>query len=254
MKIAICFFGIPRSLKRTAPCISGRIIEPTKQFGEVSVYAHYFSQKTVHNLRAGEVQVPVDPHEWKALDYTRVRWDEPNDCLTQWDFPALKAAGDAWGDEFWSLRNHVHQLSSLLRVLEMAMYDRPDMVIYLRPDLRYHDNIGPILKEVIAQKFEGIVVPDWQWWWGVNDRFSICVGQDAIQAYGRRIEMAKSYIKDLGKPIHAERLLKYALDTNDVPIRTVNMRASRVRANGHMQEESFEPSPEALSTPQLFVK
>jgi hypothetical protein len=253
MKIAICFFGITRSLRDTAESIRNNVIEPIRQLGDVTVYAHYFDQPVIHNLRTREINVTADASEYKVLDYDHLLREAPDACLKEWDFTALKAGGDAWGDGFSSLRNHVHQLASIRKVWRLAMQDGPDIVVYLRPDMLYHDNFGSVVRTVIERKLRGIVVPDWQWWWGVNDRLAICCDRDAIDTYGRRIELAKEYIAGTGRPIHAEQLLKYCLDLNRVVVTKTHLRASRVRANGRCQEEDFVPSTEAFDTPSLKI-
>ena len=53
-KIAICFFGITRSLKYTIGSIEENILNPARTLGDVRVFAHFFNQERVENSRSRE--------------------------------------------------------------------------------------------------------------------------------------------------------------------------------------------------------
>jgi hypothetical protein len=239
LRIGVCFFGITRSLKFTYSSILENILAPARGFGDVKTYAHFFDQRQIHNPRTHEFG-PLDDQEHKLLSADRLVLEKPDACLKTWDFERLKSFGDAWSDNFGSLRNLVHQLHSLNEVTKLAVSDGVDLVIFARPDLRYHDGLGGAIRKASRGRGPRVVLPCWQHWEkGYNDRFAICFGDRAINAYGRRIEKAFEYCQSTHSGLHAERLLRYSLLSSDLPPFCTRARASRVRIDGAQVKESF---------------
>lgn len=239
IRIGVCFFGITRSLKFTYRSILENILTPARKFGDVKIYAHFFDQRQIHNPRTLEFG-PLDDHEHKLLFADRLVLEKPDACLKTWDFDHLESFGDAWSDNFGSLRNLVHQLHSLNEVTKLAVSDGVDLVIFARPDLRYHDSLSAVIRKASRGKGPRVVLPCWQHWErGYNDRFAICFGDRAIDAYGRRIERALEYCQSTQSGLHAERLLRYSLLSSDLPPFCTRARASRVRIDGGQVDEDF---------------
>ena len=145
LRIGVCFFGITRSLRFTIPSIQENLLAPAREFGDVVSYAHFFDQRNICNPRTGEFGA-LDVEEHKLLPIDRLVLEEPDICLQTWRFDDLRTHGDAWNDNFISLRNLVHQLHSLNEVTKMAVSDGVDLVIFARPDLQYHDSLRPALR------------------------------------------------------------------------------------------------------------
>jgi hypothetical protein len=241
-RIAVCFFGITRSLKYTHESIEEKILRPARNLGEVRVFAHFFDQKVVSNRRTREYHV-LDSEEFKLLDIDFLQVEEPEECLNLYDFSLLKSFGDTRRDGFQSLRNLVHALHSQKCVGVEALKWRPDLVIFLRPDLLYHDSFAEILHEIVSKTTPGVTIPDWQHWrGGYNDRFSICVGETAIRAYSQRVDKMHLYCREMREALHSESLLKYSLDRANITISYMTVRASRIRADGRVQRENFVDS------------
>jgi hypothetical protein len=238
-KIAICFFGITRSLPHTLPSIEANVLAPARTSGQVRVYAHLFRQDQIHNPRTGEIGA-LDPLEYQLLKADRLELEDPGACLERWDFETLKTHGDFWRNGFASLRNLVHQQHSLHRVSSMVLEDGDiDIAIFVRPDLRYHDTLADALQAALKAPAGTVFLPRWQPWFGHNDRFAIAVGRNAIAAYGQRAEDALNYCRDRAAPLHSERMLKYRLARQGIRVRKIEARASRVRANGDQAAEDF---------------
>ena len=182
LRIGVCFFGITRSLKFTLPSIQENILAPAREFGDIKIYAHFFDQKNIHNPRTNEFG-SLDGEEYKLLGADQLVLEEPDACLDHWNFGALQSFGDAWGDDFYSLRNLIHQLHSLNEVTKMAATDGADLVVFARPDLLYHDDLGRSIRKAILGRGPRVVLPCWQHWErGYNDRFAICFGDRAIDS------------------------------------------------------------------------
>ena len=165
--------------------------------------------------------------------------EEPDQCLEQRGFEAIKSYGDSWNDGFRSLRNLIHQLHSLDIVTQMAMDWGPDLIVFARPDLRYLDSLRGGLMQMSDVGGDVALVPSWQHWeGGLNDRFAICTRGAAV-TYGRRIYYAIDYCSRNQAPLHAELLLKDRLVTAGVECLFMDARARRIRFDGSLWAEDF---------------
>jgi len=230
-QIAICYFGITRSLSHTIKSIERNVVAPAKRHGRVKRYAHLFRQTEIINARSGESGT-VDPMEYKRLNCDWSHLEEPDQCLDIHDFEHFKQYGDVWEDKFRSLRNLVHQLHSLDQVTKAALADGAETVIFCRPDLRYLDSLSHPLQKAINDAAVGVHLPSWQSWYGLNDRFAICTGRKAIEAYGCRIRLAREFCETRVQPLHAEMLLESSLESNKISVHKIPNRAARVRIDG----------------------
>ncbi|MBO1255197.1 hypothetical protein J3L16_05800 [Alteromonas sp. 5E99-2] len=235
MKIAICFFGITRSLKYTIGNIEKNIIKPASELAEVKLFGHFFNQKHVVNSRSGENE-KLKSDEFKLLKLDEVILEEPDEFLPNTTFEASKTYGDNYDDDFTSLRNLYHQLYSLKRVTLLAEKWHADIVIFVRPDLMYHDSFYTDIKRALTLK-DGVLLPNWQHWNGYNDRFAIVSGENAIASYGKRFHKTLEFSIQSNASLNSEALLEFALKENKVG--NFKLRASRVRANGEMKSECF---------------
>lgn len=239
MKICIAFFGITRSLQSTIESINSNIILPAKKLGDTTVLGHLYDQAKINNPRSNE-SGSLNPNEHELISFNWLKREKPSLCLDRWNFTEVCRHGDHWGDDFKSLSNLIHQLNSLHCVTQEAIKHQPDIVIFCRPDLLYHDNFSSILNKATHQaKNQNAYIPFWQWQSGLNDRFSVCTGKNSIEAYGNRIEQIQNYFEKLNEPLHSERLLKFALARQRIHIKPILLRASRVRLGGEVKDESF---------------
>ena len=248
LRVAVVFFGITRSLRLTLPAITANVVGPARAIArEVRLFGHFFTQTSINNARSGEVG-ELDPEEYRLLELDAVETEAPGGCLEQYPMAEMQARGDIWGDDFASFRNLVHQLHSLRRATLLAEGFQPHVVIFARPDLLYHDSMAEQLDFLGRAHRSFVLLPDWSQWFGHNDRFALAKGETAIAAYGRRAERMGEYCA-LGKRLHAERFLKYAL--RDERVRPVHLRASRVRSNGLQVLEDFTPGKGPMGKREL---
>lgn len=241
-KIAICFFGIPRSVRFTHKSIEEKIVKPCRASGSVTKFAHFFLEKEINNSRTNEI-ISLNKTDSKFLNIDNIVWSAPNSEEFFDYFNTIKKYGDWYQDSFQSVRNLVHQVCSIKLVYLQTREFDPDIVVFARPDLYYHDSLeGSITWAVDAWKRRESVIfcPDWQRWGGVNDRFSIAVGRAAMRAYGCRVDVMEDFCVTQHHPLHAERLLRHALRKASIPIKPMRPRASRVRANAVQSWEDFE--------------
>jgi hypothetical protein len=248
LRVAVVFFGITRALRLTLPSILANLVDPARAIArEVRLIGHFFAQTAISNARSGETG-ELDPEEYKLLDLDAVELEAPGACLDLYPMAEMQARGDIWGDEFASFRNLVHQLHSLKRATLLAEEFQPDIVVFARPDLLYHDSMADHLDMLARAHRQFVLVPDWSQWFGLNDRFALAKGGEGIAAYGKRADRMGEYCAR-GKRLHSERFLKYAL--SEQRVRMVHLRASRVRSNGLQVLEDFTPGRGPMGKRQL---
>jgi len=237
MRIAVAFFGIPRNSLICFPSIEQKIYQYLPANAQVGSFYHLYEPQLVNNPRSGENGF-IGESNYQSFAWMTGRLEEAGGCLTRWGFEEIKQYGDVWRDDFKSLSNLIHQLSSLYAVTELVSDFDPDVVIFIRPDLLYHDALPGFVLNACLSIGRAVYIPHWQWWNGLNDRFAIC-GRDVYGAYGRRIELAVPFCLQQQRGLHAERLLRFSMDQAGALVRTLDMRASRVRLNGQLVEEEF---------------
>lgn len=239
MKIGVAFFGLPRSTEHTFVSIQEYILRPAAKLGSVVPCYHFFKQAHVLNPRSNE-NAALDPRQYAPFEQFKGELELPDGIPEQYGFAEIMTRGDFWQDGFRSLRNLLLQLHSLRKVTLQLEQLAPDLVVFVRPDLRYHHSFESALQAMLPPGNENTIrLPFWQWAGGYNDRFAVC-GKDAFTAYGKRIEQIVSYLKAYPKrPLHAERLLMFALDKQRVSVRRLDVQATRVRVGGDEISEDF---------------
>lgn len=236
-RIGIGFFGLPRSTPWTLPSLEQHLIAPARALGDVDVRYHLYRQQRVVNVRSGE-DAALPPAHYAPFDAWAGELESADGVAEAAGLARWSSYGDAYGDGFASLRNLLLQLHSLERLTLQFDADPPDLVVFVRPDLTLHDSLAGDLREVLTRPVDTVRLPSWQWNGGYNDRFALC-RRDALAVYGHRIRQVARFLDTRGGPLHAERLLRFALDAACLRVETTAVRASRVRVDGRMQPEGF---------------
>lgn len=237
MKIAIAFFGLPRCSEKSFPSIEQKIFANIPKGAEYKCFYHFYEQKEVISSRSNE-QGELHESNYAPFQNYEGILEKPEDVLPTLPIEELKQFGDAWKNDFGSMRNLLLQLHSLKEVTKLVENYNPDCVFFVRPDLIYHDNIQSYYYELVTSIPKSVFLPKWQWGIGVNDRFAL-LNKESYQAYGNRIDEAINYCTSGPHPLHSERLLKYALLKKNVNIYILDAQASRVRVNGDVVKEKF---------------
>ena len=255
LRVAVCFFGLTRSLKITIHSIQAHIFNTLTLAGwEFDVYLHTYNQSSLTNPRSGEINATLDPGEWRLL--RPKRWSvQPVDAHLQQSVRVRVAEyakkGDPWGehDTHTSMSNLLMQLNSIACVTDLwqAAHDvRPyHAVIYLRPDVWYFNEVNVPDLEAATANASVIFVPDFHSWGGVNDRFAM--GHPvAAAAWARRDALADEYVFGLGLPLHSEKLAAHAISKGGLTVRATKIRFGRVRANGMLSDGPQGPGMEKV--------
>lgn len=236
--VAVCFFGINRSLRFTVASIRSMLLDPLRDacFAP-EIYAHTYSLNFTlvtprSNESAGlpvggaaEIRELLAPYELEVTDQAEFwrSWEAAGHVLQK-------------GSSFdrHSTRNLLCQLNSLVRVTRLWM-PRAHMlhaVMYVRPDLRM---LQPFDTVALAGVQQGeLYVPFWACWRGLNDRFAF--GRPAAAAaYGQRLLLAQDFART--QKLHSERLVLYALRAAGITPRFTSSQSVRVRATGLVERQ-----------------
>jgi 16S rRNA C967 or C1407 C5-methylase (RsmB/RsmF family) len=265
--VAVCFYGLTRSLKWTLPSIEKYIFAALdEQRVQYRVYLHTFTLPgdALTNARTGENGEALDRDEWRGLCFKQgaggtaaaaaaSRGVRPAKHVVESQAEYLEGQGlslvqdegagegqggglhsylrhgDHWHDGGQSVLNLLCQLRSLKQVTELWDESDHDVAIYVRPDLRY---LTPLrLDEIERCRAERcVLMPAWQTYNGCNDRLCIGDAHAMKHAVGCRGDHVHSYAQQ--ERLHAEGFLRHSLERADVPWGATSMRAQRVRANG----------------------
>lgn len=239
LRIAVCFFGITRSLSKTITSIERNIITPAHELGEVRIFGHFFEQAEINNPRSGENSSIVDVDEYKFLQPHWISIQKPDVFIDQKWFDQVKQYGDQYDDGFISIRNLIHQLESLQQVSRAALTWSADVYIFARPDIMYHDGFAKVLELSRTAHRDTIYLPTWAHWGpGYNDRFCVCAGDSPARAYAERLVLVPEFCASHGS-LHAEKLVRFSVKKSGVRVRFFSVRGSRVRSNGKVVKENF---------------
>lgn len=236
-KCIIIFFGIDRRLDLTSDSILNNIVVPARQYFDVECVGHFWSPKVINNIRSSE-SGRLEAPRLHLLPTGQYVVETPGSIENESLFLEWKKFGDCWGDNFKSLTNLFWQLRSLDIATRLAMLKNPDIAVFVRPDLMYHDDFSATFESICKNgSAPCIYTPFWQPHGGLNDRFSIVIGRNAIGAYGHRFLNAVHFGEKTLEPINAEKLLRHV--SNGYKIKRIRHRASRVRLDGRIHSEDF---------------
>ena len=240
--IAICFYGLTRSLKYTIDSITNNIFKILDNHKyKYDIYLHTYNLEIINNDRSSEKNCRLDLNEYKLLkpDFFQItNQDEFDKTINITDYIDH---GDPWmGQEknkYTSLKNILRQFNSLNIVTNLWINKQPNYkcVIYLRPDLKYITPLNIDVINFILEKNKPIIfTPNWCEYGGKNDRFSMGT-PSAMKIYGTRLSHCYNFSKM--RQLHSEQFLKYVLKKSKVITKPLNMKAIRIRANGSMNKK-----------------
>jgi hypothetical protein len=236
MKVALCFWGLTRSLKYTIHSIQKNILDILKKSKiDYDIYLHtYKFQNTYSNHRSGELNIILQNDEYKLLQPDHVSIDD-NDTIRKFlNFKQYHSKKDPWNTNYQSVNNFILSLFSKKQLWNLIktngkLHDY-DSFIFLRPDVRY---LCPInIQWLHSIHTNSIMIPSFHnFHFGFNDRFAICKYSIA-EVYSLIFNVALTYSKKF--PLHSETMIKYILlkFNPNLQIKRITFPFNRVRANG----------------------
>jgi len=232
MKVALCFWGLTRSLKHTYKSIQKYIMQPLKENGvEYTIFLHSYQFDSPYvNPRAKEVNVTLDFDEYTLLHPHFVQIDDQDKIKTQLHLEAYRNQKDPWESNYICVDNFLCAMYSK-KVLGNMIQDSGlefDACIFLRPDVLYLNPFDCKWLSLIQDK--RVCIPNFALFPRFNDRFFLC-SQEHAYTYTNLFDDLLEY--SYYYPLHSEtcqhRLLqeKYKLKIVYIPIHF-----NRVRVNG----------------------
>ncbi len=235
-KIALCFWGILRSLKYTYQNIINNIINPLIKYNcEITIYMHTYSIDGIYiNNRANDKPVKLNAEEdIKLLNPNYYKIDKQEDFDKSISYDLYKTNGDPWDNNFETFTNFIRALNSLYQLknlIENNKKEEFDLYFLVRPDVKFDRMITEkILLHSLCLKDNKIFVPKFHAWNGYNDRFAIGKWK-AIEIYLSRFLFALEYSKI--KKLHSETFLKDYLIENNIKIIFLDIIFRRIRSDG----------------------
>ena len=218
-RIAICYYGLTRSVKRVYRTHEERIFSKLKESGiDYDIFVHTWKIKGTQRIREKTVTIPVDYQEHKLLKPDYYTLDDQNQFLGTL---ALKNYfyREAWikngdsADGEWPLPlliNHLCALESQKRVLLMVENSSQeyDYVMFIRPDVMIKNDIP--VSSIKALEDKEILIPNFAHNEGYNDRFAVLRSAQA-GLYAKRIDETIGYRQQKGR-IVAEKYVKAICD------------------------------------------
>ena len=243
LHVAVCFFGLLRSLNYTIDSIRSHVLDPLLLAGATyDVYVHTYNDSSITNARSAEFGEKLDWTHYRLLHPHRAVIEDTRvfeSSFIDRHLPALLRHGDAWGqaEPHTSLGNLLKQLHSLRAVTRLWTNSsaRYDAVIYARPDVWFFKplNTSAVLAQVAAATAGNqclLLTPPWHTFGGLNDRFAI--GTPAtMKRYGERVLHALQY--STHARLHSESFLHWVMRcTSECSCGAVDVLFARVRAGG----------------------
>jgi hypothetical protein len=232
-KVALCFYGLTRSLKYTYDSINQNILNELKNANiDYDIILHTYDLKYLKLKRSNEDTV-LDTNEWKLLKPDSIKIDNQDKFDKSYDYRYIKSFGDFWKSNFENTMNLIRQFNSLQQVWKLCEKNNKkyDCYLFLRPDLKYTKKID--IKQVVeaCSNDNTIYTPSWSTFKGLNDRMALG-DYNSMKIYANRIDYVNNYLEITKKPLHAERFLKYVLDKNNLKNKEFKMVGKRIRSNG----------------------
>ena len=231
MRVALCFWGLCRSTDRIIESIETCIFNPLIN-AQISydVYLHtYKLYRPYTNARSNETGLQLKNTIWKLLKPREAKIENQDEVDKALDLKKYRNRGDPWESDYSTLDNHIRALYSLSEVTRLWTQSGTtyDVVIYLRPDVRF---MTPISLNWLNVRKDLILIPDFHLFYGCNDRFAIGIPKD-MKVYGDRFYSAYEY--SLQKPLHSEQFLSNHIVGYGIEFKTIPIRFRRVRADGY---------------------
>lgn len=143
MHIALCVWGLLRSLPYTINSFTENIVNPIVQHDhsyEVFVHTYNFSG-LYYNPRGREEVKHLNFDDWAMLNPSYVYMEDQDELDKKLNYSDYAKLGDPWKNNLVSLKNHIRALNSLNHlahvVEERAKIKDIDAVVFLRPDVQY---------------------------------------------------------------------------------------------------------------------
>lgn len=248
MRIAICVWGLLRSLRFTIDSFQQHILSALDRYEvEYDIYVHTYNISVYQSTRNHEKSVSLNVSEWQLLQPNYVFIEDQGEFDMRINYQLFETQGDPWHNDFSSFKNHMRALNSLYhltQVVEKMHAIQPyDGVVFLRPDVRFLTDLPvQVLHNLPIMKEYDLFLPDFHRscrGQEYNDRMAIGTVAAAL-TYGKKFETAFEY--SLRHKLHAEKITYYQLTRSPQTLRVaeVPFRFQRIRSSGEVHIRDYE--------------
>ena len=235
-RVAICFWGIMRSLKFTLPSIKKYIFKPLDDAKiPYDVFLHTFNLNgDCTTTYSTECTLAIDKNEYKLLNPKESIIENQKTIDEKINFNKYMTMGNPWQKApIETAYNHIRALWSLKQVTSIWLKHRSNYshVMYCRPDMTY---IMPIKPEWFSFS-DSIYTPAFARHGRkiekLCDRFAIGMPEQ-MEIYGNRFSEALEYSKK--SQLHSETFASHILHKNGISRKYVPFGFLRTRANSQI--------------------
>lgn len=236
-KIAICYWGLTRSLSKIYQSHIDNIYNTLRDYGyEYDIYMHtwYSSSNTFYVWEKRDKNVDVNDYEYINPKYYKT--DDQDVFLNNINFLDYfdeehynKYGADRYDNPEWYpylIRNSICGTKSQKIVTQMVVDTgiKYDFVIYIRPDALIKNKLPNIFNNISDGT---LVVPDMDIFYGINDQFAILSFNDFTK-YGNRFDEIVSFRKTIRK-CYAEHLVELIFNKYFTKLLKININYELVR-------------------------
>jgi len=240
MKIALCFWGLTRSLKYTIDSIKKNILQPLDDGNiEYQIFIHTFSFKSKYNNpRANEYNMTLNFDEYTLLQPNFIEVDDQDQIKKDIHIHQYRSLPDPWDSNYVCLDNFICAMYSKrqLGIMVNNSNIKFDYIVYLRPDLHY---LTPFdIRYFSITNEYNVCTPNFHLFPKLNDRFCILHASN-LDKYSGLFNYMYEYSRIY--PLHSERF-QYFMMTQQFKwsVRYIPIQFNRVRADGRELSDSAQ--------------
>ena len=126
MRVAVCFWGLTRSLKYTIHSIDKHILNILKKANiDYSIFMHTYTFKsTYYNPRASEVNVQLDFDEYKLFNPDFLQIDDQDTIRDSLDLHKYRTLPDPWDTNYICVDNFLLAMYSKMQLGKMLKHSK----------------------------------------------------------------------------------------------------------------------------------
>jgi len=240
MKVALCFWGLTRSLKYTHNSIQRNILDALKEADiDYEIFMHTYKFETpYYNPRAGEIDTPLDFDEYKILQPDHIQIDDQDQIKNKINIYKYHSKPDPYDSNYICIDNIICALYSKMQLGNMVEQSGKtfDYIIYLRPDVHFLHKFD--VQYLHWATNNSICIPNFALFPDFNDRF--CIANNATyKIVGNIFNQLYEYSKY--NVIHSEPFQYRVLNKlHQLYIRYIPVHFNRVRVNGKEEKDYVE--------------
>lgn len=232
MKIALCFWGLTRSLKYTIHSIKKYILNVlTANNIEFKIFLHtYYFDSLYVNSHANEYNIDLDFDEYTLLNPDFFQRDDQDFIKNKINIFKYRNQPDPWDSDYKCVDNFLCAMYSKKQLGIMVQKSNIDFdyILYLRPDVKYLSYFDPKYFDLVNKY--SVCTPNFHLFPDLNDRLCILKPTN-LKKYASLFD--KMYEYSLEYPLHSERYqYNIMVKVYKWNVRYIPFLFNRVRADG----------------------